>query len=69
MPGTRVFMGENRGVDGESEVVAERSGADTETPEHPIPRDPEPLTDPMADEDPGEDSEMPEPEPEVGPAS
>ncbi|WP_157518352.1 hypothetical protein [Herbidospora mongoliensis] len=62
-------MGENRGIDGESEVVAERSGADTETPEHPISRDPEPLTDPKSDDDLGEDSEMPEPEPEVGPAS
>ncbi|WP_061288890.1 hypothetical protein [Herbidospora cretacea] len=70
-------MGENRGINGESEIVAERSGAETETPEHPIPRDLEPLTDPETDpdtdeeagEEAGEDSDMPEPEPEVGPAS
>lgn len=70
-------MGENRGINGESEIVAERSGAETETPEHPISRDPEPLSEPEVepetdvkpDGETGEDSDMPEPEPEVGPAS
>ncbi|WP_062433524.1 hypothetical protein [Herbidospora daliensis] len=61
-------MAEKRGIDGESEIVAERSGADTETPDHPILRDPEPLEE--TDEGPdAEDSDMPEPEPEVGPTS
>lgn len=61
-------MVENRGIDGESEVVAQRSGAGTGTPDHPILRDPEPVeeTGDVAD---AEESDMPEPDPEVGPAS
>ncbi|NAS20661.1 hypothetical protein GT755_03055 [Herbidospora sp. NEAU-GS84] len=61
-------MVEKRGIDGESEVVAQRSGADTQTPDHPILRDLEPVEE--ADDVAGsEESDMPEPDPEVGPAS
>ncbi|WP_062348800.1 hypothetical protein [Herbidospora yilanensis] len=61
-------MVENRGIDGESQIVAQRSGAETETPDHPVPRDPEPLeeADDVVD---FEESDMPEPDPDVGPAS
>ncbi|WP_433256474.1 hypothetical protein ACQPYK_17560 [Streptosporangium sp. CA-135522] len=60
-----------RGVDGESRVVAERSGADTSFPERPLLADPDDArssagTDSAAT---GEESGKRAPEPEVGPAS
>ncbi|GLX93310.1 MULTISPECIES: hypothetical protein [Herbidospora] len=61
-------MVEKRGIDGESEVVAQRSGADTQTPDHPILRDLEPVEE-VDDVAGSEESDMPEPDPEVGPAS
>ncbi|MEV4250176.1 hypothetical protein AB0J63_43080 [Streptosporangium canum] len=55
-----------RGADGESRVVAERSGADTSFPERPLLADPDDARDPAeADEESGEGV----PEPKVGPTS
>ncbi|WP_031170383.1 hypothetical protein [Streptosporangium roseum] len=55
-----------RGVDGESRVVAERSGADTSFPERPLLADPDDARDSAgADEESGKGV----PEPKVGPTS
>ncbi|GAB2460276.1 MULTISPECIES: hypothetical protein [Streptosporangium] len=68
-----------RGIDGESRVVAERSGADATFPDRPLPADlppddlgdlvggPAPATGERADG--GEGSGKRAPEPEMGPAS
>ncbi|MDP9862316.1 MULTISPECIES: hypothetical protein [Streptosporangium] len=65
-----------RGIDGESRVVAERSGADTSFPERPLLADPDDARRPPGGgEEPGpavgagEKSGGRAPEPEVGPAS
>ncbi|MEV0385193.1 hypothetical protein [Nonomuraea sp. NPDC050643] len=55
------------GVDGESDVVAERSGADTPRHRRPLLADmPRPQEDPEPDPDPAPDAE-PDPEPERPP--
>ncbi|WP_371785291.1 hypothetical protein [Streptosporangium subroseum] len=64
-----------RGIDGESRVVAERSGADTSFPERPLLADPDnerrsTYADGDGRSDDGDEaSEKRAPEPEVGPAS
>ena len=65
-----------RGIDGESRVVAERSGADTSFPERPLLADPDngavPRTRTTAAETEAAEDEASRkraPEPEVGPAS
>ncbi|AWS44727.1 hypothetical protein [Streptosporangium sp. 'caverna'] len=62
-----------RGIDGESRVVAERSGADTSFPERPLLADPDNERRSTAENGDGnggdEASEKRAPEPEVGPAS
>jgi hypothetical protein len=65
-----------RGIDGESRVVAERSGADTSFPKRPLLADPDnERRSPYADDGRGdggggeEASGKRAPEPEVGPAS
>ncbi|MET8338472.1 hypothetical protein ABZV14_39240 [Streptosporangium canum] len=55
-----------RGADGESRVVAERSGADTSFPERPLLADPDDARAPArGDEESGEGV----PQPKVGPTS
>ncbi|MDP9841998.1 hypothetical protein [Streptosporangium lutulentum] len=62
-----------RGADGESRVVAERSGADTSFPERPLLADPDNERRSKAGDgevgDGDETSGKRTPEPEVGPAS
>ncbi|MBB2910192.1 DNA replication initiation complex subunit (GINS family) [Streptosporangium becharense] len=67
-----------RGVDGETRVVAERSGADTSFPERPLPADPEDARRTPDEERAGaagtadqatEGEESGTAQPEVGPAS